>query len=247
MRPPPWKVGELARRSGLTVRTLHYYDEIGLLVPSHHTGSGHRLYAARDVERLQQVASLRGLGFSLEQVREALTDPEFSPAWVIGLHVARLDEQIEHLGRLKRRLETLEGMLARAGEASVDEFLNVIKEMTMFETYYSEEQLEMLRQRAQAVGPERIREVEQTAWPELIAQVRAEMDKGTDPTSPTVRSLAGRWRALVEEFTGGDPGIARSLQTMYQSESTIHGMDMAPMREMIDYIGQALAAPKPDA
>ena len=50
------KVGELAKRTGLTVRTLHHYDEIGLLKPSLHTESGHRLYTARDVARLQQVA-----------------------------------------------------------------------------------------------------------------------------------------------------------------------------------------------
>ena len=53
------KVGELARRTGLTVRTLHHYDEIGLLRPSLHTDSGHRLYTGRDVARLQQVLSLR--------------------------------------------------------------------------------------------------------------------------------------------------------------------------------------------
>ncbi len=53
------KVGELARRTGLTVRTLHHYDEIGLLKPSLHTESGHRLYTADDVARLQQVLSLR--------------------------------------------------------------------------------------------------------------------------------------------------------------------------------------------
>src|SRR6476620_1521247 len=58
------RVGELAKRTGLTVRTLHHYDEIGLLKPSLHTG--YRLYTATDVARLQQVLSLRQLGFSLE-------------------------------------------------------------------------------------------------------------------------------------------------------------------------------------
>ena len=59
------KVGDLARRTGLTVRTLHHYDLIGLLKPSLHTESGHRLYTGRDVGRLQQVLSrLRPLGFS---------------------------------------------------------------------------------------------------------------------------------------------------------------------------------------
>ena len=73
------KVGELAKRTGLTIRTLHHYDEIGLLKPSGHTESGHRLYTADDIARLQQVISLRQLGFSLEEVRDCLDRPDFSP------------------------------------------------------------------------------------------------------------------------------------------------------------------------
>lgn len=66
-----WKVGDLAGRTGLSVRTLHHYDEIGLLSPSGRTGSGHRLYSAEDVLRLQRIRSLRALGFSLEEIRES--------------------------------------------------------------------------------------------------------------------------------------------------------------------------------
>src|SRR6516165_4958036 len=90
MKPPPWKVGELARRTGLSIRTLHYYDEIGLLVPSHHTGSGHRLYTAGDVARLQRVLSLRQLGFALDEVRGCLDRAGFAPREVIRLHLERL-------------------------------------------------------------------------------------------------------------------------------------------------------------
>src|SRR5919107_2876078 len=81
-----WKVGELARRTGLSVRTLHHYDEIGLLRPSHRTASGHRLYSAADVVRLQQIKSLRQLGFSLDEVGDCLRDPAFAPRRVLEMH-----------------------------------------------------------------------------------------------------------------------------------------------------------------
>src|ERR1700752_3439183 len=84
------QVGELARRTGLTVRALHHYDEIGLLKPSLHTEAGYRLYTATDVPRLQQVLSLRSLGFSREEVRDCLTRPDFAPLPVIRRHVERL-------------------------------------------------------------------------------------------------------------------------------------------------------------
>jgi DNA-binding transcriptional MerR regulator len=63
-----WKIGELARATGLTVRTLHHYDEIGLLAPGRRTYGGHRLYTADDVRRLYRVVALRALGLSLDEV-----------------------------------------------------------------------------------------------------------------------------------------------------------------------------------
>src|SRR5713101_1813988 len=131
MRFEALKVGELARRTGLTIRTLHHYDEIGLLRPSLHTEVGHRLYTAGDVARLQQVVSLRQLGFSLEEVRDCLDRPGFSPLEVIGLRIGRLQEQIEVQQRLCVRLEALAGLLRTAAEVSAEEFLQTIEVMTM--------------------------------------------------------------------------------------------------------------------
>src|SRR4051794_24103494 len=158
MRFEALKVGELARRTGLTVRTLHHYDEIGLLKPSLHTGAGHRLYTAGDVARLQQVLSLRQLGFSLEEVRGCLDRPGFSPLEVIGLHLERLREQIEMRRKLCDRLEAVAAQLRAAGEVSAEEFLRTIEVMTMMDRYYTPEQQEYLKRRAEEVGPERIRQ-----------------------------------------------------------------------------------------
>src|SRR3954470_1233449 len=92
-----WKVGELAERTGLTVRALHHYDALGLLSPSGRTGSahgsGHRLYTAADVARLQQVLSLKQLGFALEEVREYLDRADFDPREVLRMHLARVRKQ----------------------------------------------------------------------------------------------------------------------------------------------------------
>ena len=75
------RVGELAKRTGLTVRTLHHYESIGLLTPSGRTEAGYRLYAAADVARLGQIVGLRQLGLALDEIRECLTRPGLcSPA-----------------------------------------------------------------------------------------------------------------------------------------------------------------------
>jgi len=212
-----WKVGQLAKRTGISVRTLHHYDQIGLLTPSHRTESGHRLYDRDDVVRLQQIVMLRQLGFALGEIGVTLRSADTSLPRLIEMHVARLRGQIERERRLCARLEQMSAWLRAEEEVSVDEFLKTIEEMTMFEKYMTEEQLETLRKRGEAVGPQRMKEV-QEEWPRLIEEVRVEMQRGTDVNSPQVQALAQRWRSLVNEFSGGDAAIETSVATMYRSE-----------------------------
>jgi DNA-binding transcriptional MerR regulator len=247
MRFEALKVGELARRTGLTVRALHHYDEIGLLRPSLHTGSGHRLYTAGDVARLQQVLSLRQVGFSLEEVRDCLDRPGFSPLEVIRLHVARLREQIELQRGLCERLEALAAHLSAAGDVSAAEFLETIERMTMIESYYTPEQLDTLKKRAEQVGEDRIKQ-SHADWAELIALVRAEKEKGTDPADPAVLALARRWMALVNEFTGGDPAFSQAARRVWNEQgdniAAQHGSQYDP-RDVWEYIGKAMAQADP--
>jgi DNA-binding transcriptional MerR regulator len=237
------KVGALAQRTGLSVRTLHYYDEIGLLSPSAHSEGGHRLYTAADIARLQQIRSLRQLGFSLEQTRECLSRPDYSPRQVIAAHLARLREQIALQERLCTSLEEIARWLAATDPVSVEHFLFAIERITMVEKYYTPEQLEYLKQRREIVGEERIREVE-AEWPKLMADVRAEIDKGTDPSDPHVQALAHRWMGLVREFTGGDPGIAQSVGRMFNREAPqeIHPSIPADIHELFAYVAKAMEA-----
>src|SRR5262245_59433177 len=172
MRFEALKVGELARRTGLTIRTLHHYDEIGLLKPSLHTEVGHRLYTAGDVARLQQVISLRQLGFSLEEVRDCLNRPDFAPLEVVGLHLARLREQRELQRKLCERLEVIAAHFRTAGEVSAEEFLRTIKVMTMMEKLYTPEQMKQFEEMSKRVTPEEIRAVGE-AWTALLAEIRA--------------------------------------------------------------------------
>ncbi|HEX4611206.1 MAG TPA: MerR family transcriptional regulator [Urbifossiella sp.] len=242
---PVWKVGELAARTGLTVRTLHHYDAVGLLRPSGRTGSahgsGHRLYTATDVARLQQILSLKALGFGLDEIRDQLAGAAHDPRRVVRLHRDRARAKAAEFARLADRLDALATALDRAGAVSPDDFLHAITEMTVIEKYYTPEQRNDLRARKDRVGEARIQEV-QAEWPRLMAEVGAAMAAGTDPTATEARALARRWFGLVAEFTGGDPGIFRSLKTMYQNEDRVAGMDVVAMRPMMEFMGRAAAA-----
>jgi MerR family transcriptional regulator, thiopeptide resistance regulator len=248
-RPASWKVGELARLTGLSVRALHYYDEIGLLSPSRRTDAGHRLYTTADVVRLQQIKSLQQLGFTLREVRDCLERPDFPLGRVIQLHLSRLRARIELQERLCDLLEKVEEWLRSGEEISSGQFVNTAMEVIEMserrERYYTPEQLKVLEERRREVGEERIRQAE-AEWAEVIERVRAEMEAGTDPSSERVQALARRSMELVEEFTGGDPGIERSVSNMWRQEENIHGIDTREMREMMAYLSRARTASNED-
>jgi MerR family transcriptional regulator, thiopeptide resistance regulator len=239
----PWKVGDLARRTGLSIRTLHWYDQLGLLRPSQRTASGHRLYDPADVQRLQQIRSLRHLGFTLEEVRDCLRRGRFTPAKVLRLHLAELREQIQRQRHLAGRLERLADRLDAAGAVSVDELMTIIEEITMSESYLTPEQLAEVQARGRMLGEAHIQAVE-AEWPVLIANVRGEMEKSTPASDPRVQALARRWRELVNEFTGGNPGIEKALAQNYQQNPEARrstGLD----GEIFAYVQRAWAAAPP--
>jgi DNA-binding transcriptional MerR regulator len=241
MRFEALKVGELARRTGLTVRTLHHYDDIGLLKPSLHTEAGHRLYTAGDVARLQQVLSLRQLGFSLEEVRDCLDRPGFSPLEVIGLHTARLREQIEWQCKLCERLEALAALLRTAGEVSADEFLQTIEVMTMMEKLYTPEQVKQFAEVGKQAGPEEIRAIEE-AWTALLAEVRANRD--LDPASPEAQALGQRWDDLYQRtmrWYEPFPELKQAIADNYR-QGKFEGHPYAPQLADFAFIERVKAA-----
>jgi DNA-binding transcriptional MerR regulator len=241
---PALKVGQLARRTGVTVRTLHYYDEIGLLSPSHHTEVGHRLYGAGDIVRLQLIRSLQQIGLSLDEIKECLDRSDLSLQTVVELQIARLEEKIEMQRRLLDHLKGIERGLQATGDAPVEELMRIMEVMNMVEKYYTPEQLEWLKERAEMFGEEHIRAVE-AEWPQLIEKVRIEMEKGTDPADERVQALARRWEELVNEFTGGNPEIERAVSKLYEENPPELAQVVDPrMRDYMDYVTRALKASK---
>jgi DNA-binding transcriptional MerR regulator len=234
------RIGELAKRTGVSVRTLHYYDEIGLLRPSTVTTTRHRRYGPNELVRLQQIKSLRRLGFSLDEVAACLDAPEFSPARVLDLHVQRLREQIAKEQRLVSLLETLAAGHRAQTMRSAEEFINVIEEISMIERSFTPDELEEIKLRGARFGAAHIRAVE-AEWPTLIAQVRREMLEGTAPTDPKMRPLATRWRELVREFTGGNPTIERKVRASFVADPKLMeraGLDPA----ILAYVNAAIRA-----
>lgn len=95
-----WTVNEVSKRTGVSIRTLQYYDKIGLLHPAQYTQAGYRLYDEKGLERLQQILLFRELTFSLKEIEAILQSPDFD-------REKALDQQIEMLTMKKEHLENL--------------------------------------------------------------------------------------------------------------------------------------------
>lgn len=209
------KVGELASRTGLSVRALHHYDEIGLLRPTQRTKAGHRVYGLEEVRRLQKIASLRDLGLSLEEIRGCLDRPEYSLERVLTLQIERIRSSMARQARLVELLEGLRRKAAGHETLSVEDVTAAIEGTLRIERYYTPEQRAELARRAEELGSEGLRKA-QDDWADLFRAFDEARRAGVPPSDERVRSLAARAEELIRAFTGGDPGIHASLERMYR-------------------------------
>jgi DNA-binding transcriptional MerR regulator len=226
------KVGELARRTGLTVRTLHHYDSIGLLTPSARSDAGYRLYDKGDIARLHQIQALRRFGMALAGIAAFLDSPDASLTAVIGRQIAALDRQMQEAARLRTQLTQLQDQLQRGEEPKLSAWLNTLELMTMHDTYFTKEEQQQMP--ILNGGP---------AWTTMIAELQQLLAAGIPPAAPEAQDLARRWMAALQRDTGNDPALVARLDAMWTKEQTVreHTGITAGMRQ---YIMAAANEPK---
>jgi DNA-binding transcriptional MerR regulator len=204
-----WKVGELAAATGLTVRTLHHFDEIGLLPPSERSAGGHRLYTAGDVRRLYRVLAFRQLGMSLHEIAVTLDRDGGDLPATVHAQLRQVEEQITLQQQLKRRLTKLAAVLEEAREPSVDEIIESMEAM-MQAKYFTPEQLTRMKARHGEVGGDAFGRWHRR-WTEICAEVKAHIDAGANPADEAVQQTARAWVELMEDMTGGDRAILAGM------------------------------------
>jgi phosphoribosylaminoimidazole-succinocarboxamide synthase len=125
-----WTIGELADEAGVSVRTLHHYDDIGLLLPTRRTGAGHRRYSEADVVRLAQIVALRTVGLGLDEIRTALDGGEALSA-TLRLQLDSLEADIAAATAVRDRLRAVLDHLRAGRELSPDALTRLIGETVM--------------------------------------------------------------------------------------------------------------------
>lgn len=128
-----FKIGEIAKRSGLSVDTLRYYEKRGLLTPSSRSNAGYRLYHLDSLQRIQFIQRSKALGFSLEEIMELMEVQHSPSAGSIAVKsrveekIAIIEQKMQHLQQLKDSLEQLNQLCSGEGSVAdcpIIEYLN---------------------------------------------------------------------------------------------------------------------------
>ena len=231
------KISELAQATGISARTLRWYESKGLLIPSSRSDAGHRQYNQQALQRLQMILSLKALGLSLSEIGALLNQSEVSLVSVIDQHREQVAQNLQHYQALFDKLTVISEHLHCNDNMTDIDFLETIKVTHMFEKYHSDEQLQQLKGRAESIGREEIVRV-QNRWPQLIAEMRACMQQGLSPDDDQVQKLAQEWQDLIQAFSGGDRAIEQNVAQGYR-ENPEFSQKMGLDQELMGYVQQA--------
>jgi len=221
-----YPVGKVAGLAGVTVRTLHHYDEIGLLCPSGRSGAGYRSYSESDLDKLQRVLYYRELGFPLEAIATIVGDPATDAV----AHLARQRELlVGRIGRLQRMVASVD----RAMEAQkMGKWLSAEEKLEVFGGFeapagYAEEAAERWgdtpvweagQAKAGSMSKEDWVDAEaaRRAW---VTRLAAAQTSGVGPESAEAKALAEEHRGMLSRFMGEcGYDVQRKIAESYVSE-----------------------------
>jgi MerR family transcriptional regulator, thiopeptide resistance regulator len=215
-------VGEVAELAGVTVRTLHHYDELGLLSPSDRSEAGYRLYSYADLARLQEILIWRQVGFALSEIQALLDDPAHDRIGALERQRELVDREVERLGALAGAIEA--ALEAERGGTR-------LLEDTMFEGFDATQYEDEVRERwgdtdAYQESARRTRGYGDAEWKAIqsesdaiLSELVSLMQAGEPADGPQARALAERHRKHISRwFYPCSPAMHRGLGEMYVAD-----------------------------
>ena len=237
-----YTVKQLSDLAGISPRTLHYYDEIGLLRPATHGDNGYRYYGEDSLPRLQQILFFKELDFSLDEIRTVMAQPGFDVAHALQVHRQALLERVERLNRLIQTIDKT--TLHLKGQKTM-------KKKEYFEGFSEEKQKEYEKEIRQKYGEKAFEGV--TDWnsytPEqkkrivnesgaIYDDIVAVMDKGY--ASPEVQQIIARWHQHLRYFYEPSTERLLGLGQMYTEHPEFVAKFRAIHPDLPEFLNQAI-------
>lgn len=215
-----YKVSELAEMAGVTIRTLHHYDHIGLLQPSHIGENGYRYYDDNNLLQLQQILFYREMDLGLQQISEILNHPEFNLMDALHDHRKDLERKIRRLNALIKTIDTTIIYLKGETDMSKKDIFSGFSEEQQKQWQeeamerYDPETVKQSYQRWNNYSKEKQEQIKQEGN-DIYAEITKLMGKGKGPESREVQTLLTRWHQHLRYFYEPTPKVLRGLGHMY--------------------------------
>ncbi|WP_228409532.1 MerR family transcriptional regulator [Radiobacillus deserti] len=238
-----YRIKEVAKMAGISVRTLHYYDRIGLLRPEEVKENGYRYYSDEDCARLQQILFFKELGFSLKNIQATIDRPDFDRRKALMNHQKLLEEKKQRLEKILQSVEKTIESLDGGKQMSIEEMFEPfdMKKIEEHQKKYEQESKELYGHTdAYKESARRVKQYTEEDW-RRIKEQNDEIYGGLirlinhDPRDVEVQSLIGRYRqSITDYFYECTPEIFRGLGGLYISDERF--------RKNIDQYQHGLAA-----
>jgi DNA-binding transcriptional MerR regulator len=212
-------ISEFAEKAGVTVKTLLYYDKLGILKPSDKTDCGYRVYNNNDYFRLQQILTLKLLGLSLKEIKVILNENENKLSNLILIQKNALTIKKRQIEIVINALEKAEEQIKNNGSVSVDSLIDIIKLAKMenkiewIQNYISKEELVEIGKRLYGNLTKEELDIRAKKNNDFIKEIKASMH--LSPNSPKAQELAKLWKNQIAEFAYGDIKIEEKLNALY--------------------------------
>ncbi len=235
-----WKIGEIINRTGLTARSLHFYEEQGLIGPIARNRAGHRIYNQSDLLRLQQIRSLRQLGISIANMPPLLSDSsQLVPC--LRDQLTQLQQQRKAMQRLEESLSRLLNQLENqtASEDRLDEMLfQTLETMTMYEKYFEQSKIDAMHNAQHDDNDSK--SSMQDAWSQWVEAMESMYQSGTDPASDQVQQLMQHWNEMVAHLTENNKDQLQTFNNLFHNEPKAR-RDHGISDELFEYMAKATA------
>lgn len=215
-------IKEFADLTKVTVRTLHYYDQIGLLKPSFERANGYRVYTDADLLKLQQIVTLKFMGFSLGQIRKLLDSKGYEAVKSLKVQAEAVKDEIARLREASRAIEQVLSLLETKGQINRKKLIKIMEviqmgedvKKTWHEKFYTEAELKEFQEIGKNYTPEKMAAY-QNRWTALIDEVKQNLT--IDPASEKAQDLGKRWTDLLNEAYGGHAELKTKIAKAYNT------------------------------
>ncbi|WP_228548261.1 MerR family transcriptional regulator [Sporosarcina obsidiansis] len=232
--------GELAKQLQVSVRTLRYYDQIGLVQPSERGNGGKRFYSESDIFTLEKILLLKSLSLSLEDSKKIIQEQSMTS--ILHAHRAALTEQVETMSESIRHTTSLIHALDLEGEIKWEDLVTLVathQQEREWTSYFTNEEQQILVKQLPSLESQ---EVSTKKWINLIKRIELCIKKGTSPKSEEVQLIIDDMNILSEETFQGDQQLMDKFWDVRKSEKASADLGLYPIREeIIAFIEEALS------